>query len=91
MSFRASAHTGVGIPRLERKCHKKQPEKLGDCHTSDIGHWFAMTCINPNLSHPLQLLDDLGEVFRQRRENQHRPAVPGMLETQRPGMEALAA
>ena len=32
MSFRASAHTGVGIPRIE-----------GGCHTSDIGHWFAMT------------------------------------------------
>ena len=20
-------------------------ERLGDCHTSDIGHWFAMTCV----------------------------------------------
>ena len=36
-------------PGLEGKCHIKQPEKLGDCHTSDIGHWFAMTRINPNL------------------------------------------
>ena len=32
VSFRASDHTGVGIPSIE-----------GDCHTSDIGHWFAMT------------------------------------------------
>ena len=34
-SFRASAHTGVGIrfPCVEST----------DCHTSDIGHWFAMT------------------------------------------------
>ena len=37
-------------PGLEGKCHTKQPKKLGDCHTSDIGHWFAMTRINPNLS-----------------------------------------
>ena len=20
-------------------------ERLGDCHTSDIGHWFARTCV----------------------------------------------
>ena len=32
LSFRASAHTGVGISFM-----------MGDCHTSDIGHWFAMT------------------------------------------------
>ena len=36
LSFRAGAHTGVGIP-----IHI--PKKEGDCHTSDIGHWFAMT------------------------------------------------
>ena len=33
-SFRASAHTGVGIPWLEGKCNEKHPEKLGDCHTT---------------------------------------------------------
>ena len=43
MSFRASPQTGVGIPRLEGKCIKKQSKYEGDCHTSDIGHWFAMT------------------------------------------------
>ena len=36
LSFRASAHTGVGIPI-------DIPKIGGDCHTSDIGHWFAMT------------------------------------------------
>ena len=32
LSFRASAHTGVGIPRLEGKRVDKHPEERGDCH-----------------------------------------------------------
>ena len=40
---RASAHTGVGIPRLNGNAYRNASKKLGDCHTSDIGHWFAMT------------------------------------------------
>ena len=43
LSFRASAHTGVGIPRSEGEPPDKDPKNRGDCHTSDIGHWFAMT------------------------------------------------
>ena len=45
-SFRASAHTGVGIrfpaPPWEARgtCGATRD---ADCHTSDIGHWFAMT------------------------------------------------
>ena len=35
LSLRASANTGVAIPYGYRH--------FGDCHTSDIGHWFAMT------------------------------------------------
>ena len=46
MSFRASAHTGVGIPQIEGGFIESYPHYLGDCHTSDIGHWFAMTQIN---------------------------------------------
>ena len=39
LSFRASAHTGVGISWIIRE-FLVYP---GDCHTSDVGHWFAMT------------------------------------------------
>ena len=39
LSFRASAHTGVGISWIIR-AFLVYP---GDCHTSDVGHWFAMT------------------------------------------------
>ena len=65
MSFRTSAHTGVGISPVQRVAfqftsHSKpvrrlvwespsslrpHPPKDGDCHTSDVGHWFAMTRI----------------------------------------------
>ena len=48
MSFRASAHTGVGIPRILQHFRPKIEGfylYLGDCHTSDIGHWFAMTLL----------------------------------------------
>ena len=45
LSFRASAHTGVGIPRLNGNSYRNAFKKLGDCHTSDIGHWFAMTVL----------------------------------------------
>ena len=31
LSFRASAHTGVGIPRIERKYNEKWQESFGDC------------------------------------------------------------
>ena len=41
MSLRASAHTGVAIPWMFRYVFKT----FGDCHTSDIGHWFAMTLL----------------------------------------------
>ena len=34
VSFRASAHTGVGIPLIDVKTVEKLPKKLGDCHTS---------------------------------------------------------
>ena len=40
------AHTGVAIPRIFKHFSskiRKIPEIFGDCHTSDIGHWFAMT------------------------------------------------
>ena len=36
-SLRDSAHTVVAI-RISRR-----PRRKTDCHTSDIGHWFAMT------------------------------------------------
>ena len=34
LSLRASAHTGVAIPRLEGRCADECPEKPEDCHTS---------------------------------------------------------
>ena len=45
VSFRASAHTGVGIRSLFAVQSTAPPSAAGDadCHTSDIGHWFAMT------------------------------------------------
>jgi len=45
VSFRASAHAGVGIPRFLNFFNQKSTffSYYGDCHTSDIGHWFAMT------------------------------------------------
>ena len=39
MSLRASAHTGVAIPRIFRHV----PKTFGDSHASDIGHWLGMT------------------------------------------------
>ena len=42
------AHTGVGIPRILQHFRPKIEDfylYLGDCHTSDIGHWFAMTLL----------------------------------------------
>ena len=39
MSFRTSPQTGVGIPFVIEATFLEP----GDCHTSDIGHWFAMT------------------------------------------------
>ena len=41
----ASAHTGVGISRLETECFNNHSETLGDYHTSDIGHWFAINTL----------------------------------------------
>ena len=29
--------------RKKRKTGRKRVKTFGDCHTSDIGHWFAMT------------------------------------------------
>ena len=54
MSLRTSAHAGVAIPRSFQKPtseRKGSPLRFAgsiltlgwDCHTSDIGHWFAMT------------------------------------------------
>ena len=45
MSLRASAHTGVAIPPIFEQLRPKMGgySYPGDCHTSDIGHWFAMT------------------------------------------------
>ena len=46
MSFRTSPQTGVGIPQMNEKTiglRITMFENPGDCHTSDIGHWFAMT------------------------------------------------
>ena len=39
LSFRTSPQTGVGIPFVIETAFLEP----GDCHTSDIGHWFAMT------------------------------------------------
>ena len=55
LSFRASAHTGVGIPRLEGKRVDKHPEGRGDCHTRKAD-WFAMTPF-------FQLLTTFSDVF----------------------------
>ena len=54
MSLRTSAHAGVAIPRsFQKPTSERKGSPLcfagsiltlgGDCHTSDIGHWFAMT------------------------------------------------
>ena len=43
MSLRASAHTGVAIRIPLHTLMTKLPKRRTDCHTSDIGHWFAMT------------------------------------------------
>ena len=79
VSFRTSAHAGVGISIEFQAAHRHtgvltchSPKFIhekwcfypGDCHTSDIGHWFAMTgnSINSNLSHccvnPISILYD---------------------------------
>ena len=58
LSFRTSPQTGVGISiefqaaiviqavlfyRFPEFIHEKLYSYPGDCHTSDVGHWFAMT------------------------------------------------
>ena len=46
LSLRASAHTGVAIPpdfRTITSENRGLYSYPGDCHTSDTGHWFAMT------------------------------------------------
>ena len=75
------------------------------CRTGDRkGRPYAGDCLNIHgiattekhalrrvfLSHFLQLFQDLPEVFRQIREHQHRPAVPGMAEAELSRVEALA-
>ena len=67
LSFRTSSQTGVGISiefqaahrhtgvltcHFPKFIHEKWCFYPGDCHTSDIGHWFAMTgkSTNSNLS-----------------------------------------
>ena len=42
LSLRASAHTGVAI-RIPNGGLNLSIFQRTDCHTSDIGHWFAMT------------------------------------------------
>ena len=48
LSLRASAHTGVAIrppdlPNFVALPSNQPIPQETDCHTSDIGHWFAMT------------------------------------------------
>ena len=46
LSLRTSPRTGVAIPPIFEQLRLKIRgiySYLGDCHTSDIGHWFAMT------------------------------------------------
>ena len=65
LSFRTSPQTGVGISIEIRAAHRHTgvltchfPKFIhekwcfypGDCHTSDIGHWFAMT--GSSIPHP---------------------------------------
>lgn len=44
--MRTSPRTGVAIPLIFEQLRLKIRgiySYLGDCHTSDLGHWFAMT------------------------------------------------
>ena len=65
LSFRTSPQTGVGISiefqaahrhtgvltcHFPKFIHEKWCFYPGDCHTSDIGHWFAMT--GSSIPHP---------------------------------------
>ena len=46
LSLRTSPQTGVAIPPIFEQLRPKIGGIYfypGDCHTSDIGHWFAMT------------------------------------------------
>ena len=63
----------------------------GCCRTS--ASFVAMTEGDDawqRLLHPLQLLNDLGEILRQGGADHHRPAIPGMSEAEHPCVEALA-
>ena len=58
VSFRASAHTGVGIRFPVKMSVNIRLSGNTDCHTSDIGHWFAMTetdFVDSRISFPLSI------------------------------------
>ena len=46
----AHRHTGVLTCHFPKFIHEKWCFYPGDCHTSDIGHWFAMT--GSSIPHP---------------------------------------
>ena len=81
LSFRTSPQTGVGIPiefqaahrhtgvlpcHFPNFIHEKWCFYPGDCHTSDICHWFAMT--GSSIPHPsarqIPICKGVGEAFR---------------------------